>query len=307
MLAVAAAPACGSPEPAPAGGAETAGTPDPAASFHGRVYERNIVFSTLTEDSAIVVPWMFQARTRPGGVDRTARGLLARGPTWEAFYDMAWEASPTRAPWRILPHENLRLVVGEGDAVAGMIFADGARQLELELADVLIEWTGTRGQVFRLLDAAAYLSEQPIGGLALDMSRVHGAEEVAPGDWAFLTSGDSLQVVLETAFPRAPGTPGAYRAWARLDFRNLQWPAVTVGWGEIRAFQPARQNVPATWTVDSEDDDLMGSLEVQSSEIRAGAGEGPLLPVDALFLVSGTLRIEGGTYPVRGLFRHTQP
>jgi hypothetical protein len=31
-----------------------------------------------------------------------------------------------------------------------------------------------------------------------------------------------------------------------------------------------------------------------------------VLPVDALFEVTGTLSIEGGDYPVRGLFRHTR-
>jgi len=38
----------------------------------------------------------------------------------------------------------------------------------------------------------------------------------------------------------------------------------------------------------------------------AGEGAGPLLPVDALFLVVGTIRIEQRTFPVRGLFRHTR-
>ena len=63
----------------------------------------------------------------------------------------------------------------------------------------------------------------------------------------------------------------------------------------------------ASWTITSQDDDIGGVLRVQSAQIQAGEGAGPLLPVDALFLVSGTLRLEGGEYPVRGLFRHTRP
>jgi hypothetical protein len=51
---------------------------------------------------------------------------------------------------------------------------------------------------------------------------------------------------------------------------------------------------------------MEGVLEVRTAQIQAGAGEGPLLPVDALFEVTGTLSIEGGDYPVRGLFRHTR-
>jgi hypothetical protein len=160
--------------------------------------------------------------------------------------------------------------------------------------------------VYRLLDAAVYLSDQKVDGLALDMTRVRSADH-DEGDWAFLVSGDSLQVVLENPSAAAPGTVGAYRGWARLDFRDLQWPDLTVDWAEVRAFQPARQDVPVSWTVTSEDGGVQGTLQVQSAQIQPGQGDGPVLPVDALFLVSGTLEIEGGAYPVRGIFRHTRP
>jgi len=307
MFLAVAALACGAPDRAPQGDTST---PEPTASgnFRGRIYERNIVFTTLSEDSAFLVPWLMTAQTRPGRIDRRARGFVARGGTWENFYDQSWETPPSRAPWRVLPHGSLRLVVGDGDAVEDVIFAEGPRQLEVELSGgSLMEWTGAHGQIYRLVEGAAYLSDQRVGGLVLDMTRVHGAEESAQGDWAFLTSGDSLQVVLENPTAAPPGTQGAARAWARLDFRDLQWPALTLDWADVRAFQPARQDVPVSFTLTSDEDDMGGVLQVQSAQIQAGAGEGPLLPVDALFLVQGTLRIEGRSYPVRGLFRHTRP
>jgi hypothetical protein len=142
--------------------------------------------------------------------------------------------------------------------------------------------------------------------VALEMSRVHGAEDADPGDWAFLVSGDSQQMVLENPTVTNPGTRGAYRAWARLDFRDLHWPDVTVSWAEVRAYQPARQDVPVSWTLKSEDGELGGTLHVRSAQIQAGKGTGPLLPVDALFTVSGSVRIQGRAYPVLGLFRHTR-
>lgn len=307
LAATLATVACGSPETAPdrAPEAEEASAP---GNFRGRTYERNFVFTTLSGDSAFLVPWLMSAHTRPGGVDRRARGALARGSTWEAFYDSSWETPPTRVPWRIIPHGSLRLVVGEGDAVEEILFAEGTRKLELELSGApLIEWAGARGQVYRLVEAAVYLSDQRVAGLALDMARVHGVDLGAEGDWAFLVSGDSLQVVIENPTAAPPGELDACRAWARLDFRDLQWPAVTVDWAEVRAFQPARQDVPVSWTLTSPDGDLEGVLQVQSAHIEAGDGPGPLLPVDALFLVSGTLNVEGRSFPVRGLFRHTRP
>lgn len=306
-LLAAASVACGGTESTPQRSPDTPEATEPG-NFRGRVYERNFVFTTLSGDSAFLVPWLITAETRPGAVDRQARGFLARGNSWENFYNETWETPPSRAPWRIIPHGSLRLVVGDGDAVEGIIFSEGPRQLELELSGgALMEWTGNRGQIYRLLEGAAYLSDQPVDGIVLDMTRVHDAEETAQGDWAFLTSGDSLQVIFENPTAAPPGTKGGSRAWARLDFRDLRWPALTLDWADVRGFQPARQDVPVSFTITSDDDDMGGVLQVQSAQIQAGAGEGPLLPVDALFLVAGTLRIEGGSYPVRGLFRHTRP
>ena len=307
-LAAVTALACSGPETTPQPEVDTAAEPAAPGNFRGRIYERNFVFTTVSGDSAFLVPWLMTAQTRPGGVDRRARGFFARGSTWEDYYDQSWETPPSRAPWRILPHGSLRLVVGDGEVVEGVIFSEGPRQLELELSGgPLMEWTGARGQIYRLLEGAAYLSEQRVAGLILDMTRVHGAEEEAQGDWAFLTSGDSLQVVLENPTAAPAGTAGASRAWARLDFRDLQWPALTIDWADVRAFQPARQDVPVSFTITSDRDDMGGVLQVQTAQIQAGAGPGPLLPVDALFLVGGTLRIEGRSYPVRGLYRHTRP
>lgn len=301
--------ACGSPEreapPLPPAEGEGA-----AGNFRGRIYERNFVFTTLSGDSTLLVPWLMSAETRPGGVQRQARGFIARGATWDDFYDQRWETPPTRAPWRILPHGALRLVVGEGDAMEGIIYAEGPRQLELEFSGgALMEWTGTRGQVYRLMDGAAYLSDRRVPGFILDMSRVHEADDSAQGDWAFVTSGDSLQMVIENPRAAPAGTPGGYRVWARLDFRDLQWTEVTVDWAEVSAFQPARQDIPVSWTLSASNAEtpLQGVLQVLSAEVEAGEGVGPLLPVDALFLVAGTVNLEGRSYPVHGLFRHTRP
>lgn len=302
------ATACGRSEP----GTQARPTSTPArattpGNFHGRVYERNFVFMTLTKDSAVIVPWLFTTTTRPGTVDRTARGYLARGGAWEPFYDETWQTPPSRAPWRIIPHTSLRLVVGEADAIEAVIFAEGSRKLDLELSNSLIDWTGMRGQQFQVLDAAVYLSDRRMSGVAMEMTRVHGSEDAEPGDWAFLVSGDSLQMVLENPTMTEPGTKGAYRAWARLDFRDLHWPSVTVSWAEVRAYQPARQDVPVSWALESGDGEMVGRLHVRSAQIQAGKGSGPVLPVDALFTVSGTVKVQGHTYPVLGLFRHARP
>jgi hypothetical protein len=64
--------------------------------------------------------------------------------------------------------------------------------------------------------------------------------------------------------------------------------------------------VPVVWALATPDGRLEGRLEVRSAQLEAGEGEGPQLPVDAIFEVAGTLTIEGVDHAVRGLFRHTQ-
>lgn len=308
LTALVLAAACGdAPEPRAATADTLPADTAPARDFRGRFYERSFVFTTVGQDTAFLAPWLFRTRTRPGSVERRVQGWLARGEAWEPVYDRSWETPPSPAPWRILPHQGLRLVVGMGDAVETLIFREGSRALDLEMGEVLMEWTEGGDEAFRLVDGALWLGEERVPGLVLDMARTASAEQPSPGDWAFLVSGDSLQVVLEAIHEAGVDGAEPVRAWARLDFRDLRWPFLPVSWDEVRAFQPARRDVPVSWTLGGEGEEVSGSLQVRSTEIRAGDGPGPLLPVEALFAVAGTLSVEGRDYPVRGLLRHTRP
>jgi hypothetical protein len=304
VLVTCAALAC--VEPAPEVFVEFPGvaTSDIPRTFPGRSYERNFVFVTVTGDSLLMVPWLFETTTQPGTVVRKARGWLDRGGTWDAFFAERWETPPTRIPARILPHDSLRFVVRGGNAVDGIIYDEGTRNLELALGSTLIEWGGPRGEVFQLLEGSLYLSGRRLGGIVLDMARGSSSDTPRAGDWAFLTSGDSLQLVLQGESEHQGEPLPTYRGWGRLDFRNLQWSMLNVDWIETKAFQPARRDVPVSWTISSPEGEFQSTLAVTSSDVRAGQGSGPVLPVQALFEVEGTVTIEERTFPVRGLFRH---
>ena len=304
ILLALAGSACAEPAPEVFVESPDAAPNEASRNFPGRSYERNFVFATVTGDSLLLVSWLFETTTQPGTVVREARGWLDRSGTWDAFFAERWETPPTRIPARILPHGSLRLVVREGNAVDGIIFDEGTRNLELALGSVLIEWGGPRGEVFRLLDGSLYLSERRLGGIVLDMSRGSSADSPRAGDWAFLASGDSLQIVLQGDGQHQGEPLPTYRAWARLDSRDLQWSTLDVDWVETNAFQPARRDVPVSWSISSPDGDLQAVLEVSSGNVRAGQGSGPVLPVQALFEVTGTVTIEERTFPIRGLFRH---
>ncbi len=273
-------------------------------TFSARSYERNFVFASLDGDSIFLVPWLLETVATPDTVTREAGGWLARGGIWEAFYDERWDGPPSRAPARVLPHGNLSFVVREGDAVDGIIFEEGPRRLELVLGDVRATWVGPRGETFELLDGAAYLSDQRVEGVVLDMARASGGGALPGGDWAFLLSGDSAYFVLAADTEYGGETDPSYRAWAEFGESELQWPELHVDWRDEQAFPPARRDVPVAWRIWSSDGLIEGELEAVSAEIRAGTGPGPLLPVRALFEVVGDISTVKGNFPVRGLFVH---
>lgn len=275
--------------------------------FQGRVFERNVVFLTSRPDSVLLVPWLMAARTLPGGVQRQARGLLARSDTWEPFFADEWETAPTRVPWRVLPRGRMRLVVGEEDALEQIVFDEGPRQLDVVLQSPIVEWDDQRGETFRILQGALVLSNTHVPGLVLDMTRGRRVLDPEGGDWAFVAAGDTLQVVLHAGEARPPGSPEAFRAWARVGDRELDWPDVTVTWEGTRSFERARREVPVAWSAESTDGELRVVLRVRAAHVQAGEGEGPQLPVDALFAVEGDVRIGDAVHPVRGLLRHAQP
>lgn len=202
----------------------------------------------------------------------------------------------------MVPHGPVRLVVSEGGALERLVFTDPPRSLELRLEGPLAEWAGPRGQVVQVANARVALPDRVMRGTVADISRTWSSEEGEPGDWIFLVSGDSLQMVLEESTIGLP-----YRGWLRTSRLDLQWPSVNVEWPETRAFEPARRDVPSRWSVTSPDGDLAAELDVLSSELEPGVGDGPLLPVDGLFRVEGTVTLNGRqTIPVYGLVRHRQ-
>jgi hypothetical protein len=187
-----------------------------------------------------------------------------------------------------------------------IIFQEGARNLEVNLGELLIEWSGQRAQTYRVHRGTIILSDQRLDGHILDMTRARATDDSPPGDWGFLLSGDTLQVVMED-LARDPGPDGgAFSLWARVEFIDRQWQRVRFTWSEVMAFEPARRDVPMRWEIQSPEGDLTGNLTTVAPFLEAGEGEGPRLPVDALLQVAGTLTLGERDFPVRGFIRHLQ-
>lgn len=302
-ILVVALAACSDPPAGDPGGAppvDSVADEAPLLQFH----ERHVAFLTPTADSTLSVHWGWESRVRSAGVQRAIQGSLARNGTWEQFVTLDWDSPPSRSPWRILPRRPVRLILGQGEGVERILYAEGGRQLEVVFGPTLAEWTTPRGESVRLQEGQVELAGGAVDGLLLDLIRSRGAGEPAGGDWAVLASGSSLQLVLED--PNEEGGDGLFRGWARLDFQLRQWPEVEVAWTERRPFEPARRDIPAGWTLSSSDGEFTAELTARAAQLEAGAGEGPILPLRALFEVEGVVRIDGRDHPVRGLWSHAQ-
>lgn len=304
-LALSALSGCSTDDEQPDGLASDGAAETAAGNFTARIYERNVVFASAVGDSAFFVPWMMETVERPDTIEREAEGWLARGGVWDGFFSERWGGPVTRSPARILPYGGLQLLVGDGDVIDGLVFEDGTRSLELFLDEVASSWAGARGERFEVLTGSAYLADQRIDGMILDMARTSVDGISTGGDWAFLLSGDSAHFVVAAATEHGGDSAPEYRAWGTSgDADAWRWPTVEVTWTRNEAYPPARRDVPVAWRISTEDGALAGSLEAESAEILAGEGPGPLLPVRALYEVSGQLRTAAGTFPVYGLLVH---
>ena len=273
----------------------------PDLNFDDRIYERNVVFMTVGADSAIIVPWLFRSSASEQGVERSAEGWLARAGLWELFFTDRWDSPSTRSPLHIHPHGSMDLVVGPDGVLDAILYEEGPRQLEVIIDEGMADWSGSRGETYRVHQGAVHFGNLRIEGMILDMSRAHLREDPYPGEWMFLTGPGLLALIIE----ETSGSPN-YTAWGRRGEEEYRWPDMEVEWSAVRSFEEARRDVPVAWEMRSDDGEVEISLESTGMELRAVTDEGPVLPVEGLYQVSGSLVLAGDSLEVRGLVRHLQ-
>ena len=259
---------CGDDAPQPP--ASTRGpAPDarPDRNFEDRVYERNVVFMTVGADSAIIVPWLFRSSTSDRGVERVAEAWLARSGLWEPFFTDRWDSPSTRSPFRIHPRGAMDLVVGPDDVLEEILYEEGPRKLEVIIDGGMSDWSGSRGETFRVHQGAAHFGNLRIEGMVLDMSRVHLREGPIPGEWMFVTGPGRLALMIE-----ATGESPRYSGWGRRGEEEYRWPDIDVEWTSVRSFEEARRDVPVAWEIRSGDGEMALALASAGMELRAGEG-----------------------------------
>ena len=72
------------------------------------------------------------------------------------------------------------------------------------------------------------------------------------------------------------------------------------------AVEEARRDIPEEWEIRSLNVELAVTISNAGMDVRAAAGEGPILPVEGLFQVTGSIVLAGDSIEVWGLVRHVQ-
>jgi hypothetical protein len=272
-----------------------------------QIYDREFLFAGAAPDSLVHIPWFFQARARPDGLTRRIHAWIARGGGWETLAEEEMEGPFERSPWRILPGERVRLVVGEGDRIDAIRLRDPAREVETRIGEFITDWVRPGSDPARLFAGETSFPSGTVSGFVLEVNRRWESPGGAPGDWIFLHAGGLFQLFLEEMAPLGtPRSPGTYRAWSRIAFQNALWNGVEVSWVELRPFEPARRDIPHAWVLNTEEGEVTGLLQAVSSHLAASEGPGPILPLAGFFEVAGEVTVRGETFAVSGVVRHRQ-
>ena len=301
------APACTGNGP-DAGGADSSADPGHSEAEHadsgvtpGPVYLRTVVFVDVSGETTMFVPWDFENVTGDEGVRRSLRGWLRREGQWEQFADEEWVTPPTRTPWRILPRGATRMVMGLDDVLREIYYQEGIADLSVQPGEVVAEWSGQRGDAWRLLHGSAILSGAEYAGVVVDAYIPRANASGRPSEWGLLVGEGPLHLLLADV----DGT-GNRRAWALHGAEERSWPNVTLAWGETRSFERARRDIPVSWRFRSGDGGLAGEIESVGSDLQSLAGEGPILPVLGVYEVAGEVTVGDTRVSVKGFVRHFQ-
>ena len=115
--------------------------PDRGGGQRTTTYSERVIFIATKADPIVAAVMRFTTRADGAkGIERTAFGWISAGNGWDRFMAEQWRDTPVLEPGRILPHAELRLLVGAGGSIEALVH-DGERgQLRLEAGDTLAAW-----------------------------------------------------------------------------------------------------------------------------------------------------------------------
>jgi len=249
-------------------------------------YAREFAFVGQREGESISLLFSFAASTEQGATHRRSRGWVGHGAGWEQFLDAEATTEDGGAVWRIVPTQELRVMVGGPAEIEALAFRRPDRALRLEVDGVRSGWTTFRHSRFRMLDGRLRLGPGWVDGVVLEVQRfLPRPAEGEEASWVLLSDGGETQMVV--AEMRAGDGPPERLAWTLFGDEERTWEGFALRARDTFAFDEARRDIPGGW-----------EIVIPEARIRATAGTDALDPVageerrgrravDARYVLSG--------------------
>lgn len=318
--------------------ARIGGTPDEAGDERTRAaYTREMIF--VADDATAAALLDFSAADVGSAVRRRATGWAEAGSGWTPLYDLSWQGSPVRQPWRLVPQGPMRLRVGlNGEVEAVLVREGGADVAALEHGDFVAAWAPHPAAQIVLREASLAVGSEPIAGWLIDarfgvtaaaeaqqqeLAASEAAEEIggAVGSAAEMPQQDSVPQA-DSAGPAAAALePQPAEAPARTQIRSVR--AVLVAEDGAALVIGQTETGLAGWLYTGDGERTLPSVtltQVQGDRerwnIEAGgtqAVSGLLMVMDedpmpvAPRIVRGTVRLGGDSLEMHGVLRPGQP
>lgn len=249
-------------------------------------------------------------RTVDGNVRRSreVRGWLGHGREWETFLDERWSSGSHGSVWTIVPHGPLRLAAGGPGELEALWFSRGGRSLQMELEEVLAEWSRGPTSRLHLFSGALTVGGQTTTGPVMELLRLRRPAEDAAGmrEQLLLTSGDSLVLMLASGQSEdgaAEGSQGI--AWLRNGAEDHEWSEVQLIPRGGRPILDARREIPRGWGILVPEAGLRGEVRPLAFTAEIGLVERTgRRSVMVRYTVSGWIEIAGRRVDVTGMARH---
>lgn len=326
-LLLAACEAGGAGEEIPATGREEFG---PTAA-----YDRRLVFLGPGAELPTAAVFDFAVLSDSAGLRRGIRARLVDGMEWIPLMDAGWEMARMREPWRLVPHGDLKLIVGSAGELDALVFAGEELGVRLDPGSSIAEYSPDAGTQLVLRQAELRLGGEPVTGILLDaqlgravnpaaIPRIApepadpGAEDA--GEIAADAAGDSLLV--DPAPAARPGAEallldnaGYYVVFAASAEGDMAW-VHAAGRDDVRRparlepfewepFQEAGVQVPTAWRVLTPGDLFGGEIRAEAAD-RAVIGEGAATGAMGYVVVTGWIEDRGVRRNVYGMVRHVR-
>lgn len=301
-------------------------------------YDRRLVFLGPGEELPTTAVFDFAVLSDSATLRRGIRARVVEGAEWVPLMDAGWEMEPMREPWRLVPHGNLSLVVGDAGDLDALLITGEEGDVRLEPGSTIAEYSPDGGTQLVLRQAQLQLDGRSISGIVLDaqlgraVSPAAAATGGAPGDT--MAAGDTATEVADedpagadslavdpTPAPQQGAEAlllaanGYYVVFAASADGDIAWLHVA-GRDDVRRgarlapieweqFEEAAVRVPTAWRVTAPGDLLSGELRSEAADL-AIIGDGPDTGAMGYAVVTGWIEDRGVRRNVYGLVRHVR-